>query len=263
MEIPEIGNNCSFESCNQLDFLPIKCDYCLKIFCKNHNFVDNHNCTAKPLNFVKDGNNTVPLKHLCSLADCKNSELTPIICHHCSKNFCLKHRHQVDHDCIEYKPPTNPMAEAAAKIAELTKSMGNPVKNVKKIKNDKLASKVQLMKLKGKAVGNKELPYEEKLFFSVMLPQTEAIKVENPLALFVSHHWSVGRAIDAIAELGKVPNRNNEGNAPVLRLFRSSDGKRIHPLDVTLKEFVDKEEIFNGQSLILESVNKNTEYLKL
>lgn len=35
-ELEDLGNHCSFESCNRLDFLPIKCDLCRGIFCKEH-----------------------------------------------------------------------------------------------------------------------------------------------------------------------------------------------------------------------------------
>ena len=44
MELPEIGLQCSMEICNQLDFLPIKCSNCQKVFCKDHSSLVNHNC---------------------------------------------------------------------------------------------------------------------------------------------------------------------------------------------------------------------------
>ncbi|KAL7642595.1 UNVERIFIED_CONTAM: hypothetical protein RMT77_007156 [Armadillidium vulgare] len=262
MEIPRIGSNCDFNSCNQLDFLPIVCDYCHKIFCKDHSFADNHNCSLKPLNIVPENHVPEKTKHSCSITNCPNSELTPIICSFCSNQFCLSHRHQVDHECPSYKPPSNPRAEAAAKIEELTKNLASTPKKVKKVKNDKLAAKVQLMKIKGKAIGNKELPYEEKVFFSIFLSKNEQHKVDNPLAVFVSHYWSVGKALDAIADLAKIRNRNNEIHAPRLELFRVSDGTIVKPLDVTIKDLMKEEKLFNGQPLILEFVPKETYHLE-
>ncbi|KAJ1951257.1 hypothetical protein FBU59_000271 [Linderina macrospora] len=41
MELPQIGANCSYAGCADLDFLPITCDYCRKMFCsvKDENYV--------------------------------------------------------------------------------------------------------------------------------------------------------------------------------------------------------------------------------
>ncbi|RDD37415.1 AN1-type zinc finger protein 1 [Trichoplax sp. H2] len=35
----------------------------------------------------------------CSLKGCKMIELVPVVCPSCKKNFCLKHRHEQDHNC--------------------------------------------------------------------------------------------------------------------------------------------------------------------
>ncbi|MCL4130297.1 UNVERIFIED_CONTAM: hypothetical protein GTU68_036339, partial [Idotea baltica] len=220
MELPEIGKNCGVETCQMLDFLPIKCEFCLQFFCKNHNLTDLHNCPKKPIKQIKEKETSLPTKYLCSHADCKNGELTPVICSHCSKQFCLKHRHQIDHGCSEYTPPSNPMAEAASKIEELTKRLSSEPKPAKRVKNEKLAAKVQLMKLKGKAIGSKEVPVEERLFFSLHFPE-KLSRGNAPLAVFVSHYWTVGRAIDATADLAKVNNRNNENTCIRLSLFRA------------------------------------------
>lgn len=38
-------------------------------------------------------------KNGCAYRNCKRKELVPIKCHLCQLNFCLKHRHNLDHDC--------------------------------------------------------------------------------------------------------------------------------------------------------------------
>jgi hypothetical protein len=39
-----IGKHCAFPECNQLDFLPFKCDCCNKVFCLEHRTYASHRC---------------------------------------------------------------------------------------------------------------------------------------------------------------------------------------------------------------------------
>ncbi|KAK9891560.1 hypothetical protein WA026_015521 [Henosepilachna vigintioctopunctata] len=134
MELPDLGKHCSEVTCKRLDFLPIKCDACSKIFCGEHFQFRNHNCKKS---HERDNqvpvcplcNKPIPLKHgesaddvvgshidnycqsdparnrrkvytnRCSFKHCKAKEMVPIVCNDCKKNFCLKHRLQVDHQC--------------------------------------------------------------------------------------------------------------------------------------------------------------------
>ncbi|EDV20529.1 uncharacterized protein TRIADDRAFT_50976 [Trichoplax adhaerens] len=130
MEFPQLGQNCSNPQCSRLDFLPVKCNACHKIFCNDHYLYTSHNC---PLAYTKDVqvpvcplcNQPVPVgkgespddkvsRHMdndckfekpvkrsnrCSLKGCKMIELVPVVCPSCKKNFCLKHRHEQDHNC--------------------------------------------------------------------------------------------------------------------------------------------------------------------
>ncbi|CAH0563658.1 unnamed protein product [Brassicogethes aeneus] len=134
MELPHLGKQCSKSDCKKLDFLSIKCDACSQTFCGEHYSYLTHNC---PNTYKKD--NQVPVCPLCNIpcpvgrgqqpdvvvgahidndcqADpaksrrkvftnrcsfkkCKNKEVIPVICSECKLNFCLKHRHAVDHSC--------------------------------------------------------------------------------------------------------------------------------------------------------------------
>ena len=46
MELPHLGKHCNEKTCNQLDFLPMKCDACSQIFCKDHLQYDDHSCSS-------------------------------------------------------------------------------------------------------------------------------------------------------------------------------------------------------------------------
>lgn len=134
MEFPELGANCTLNTCKQLDFLPMKCDACSKLFCKDHIKYTEHSCENA---YKKDFqvpvcplcNKAVPVprgeqpdikvgEHIdrdcqsdpavakrkayqnrCSLKGCKQKELIPVRCESCWQNFCLKHRHEQDHNC--------------------------------------------------------------------------------------------------------------------------------------------------------------------
>ena len=115
------------------------------------------------------------------------------------------------------------------------------------MKSDKLAAKVQLMKLKQHSKGLTELPADERMYFLVALP---AGKKEE--SVFVSKFWSVGKCIDFIASTFQISNHNNTANKPQLNLFSARGDSFSEKKDVTIKELVDSEIIFNGQSVTLK-----------
>ncbi|CAK9291486.1 unnamed protein product [Gordionus sp. m RMFG-2023] len=61
MEFPEIGENCTFSSCNRLDFLPFKCDACEEYFCISHYKYENHKCIN-----VHKKDNYIPICPICN-----------------------------------------------------------------------------------------------------------------------------------------------------------------------------------------------------
>ncbi|XP_069889503.1 AN1-type zinc finger protein 2A [Dipodomys merriami] len=133
MEFPDLGKHCSEKTCKQLDFLPLKCDACKQDFCKDHFTCATHTC---PFAFKKDVrvpvcplcNVPVPVKkgeladvvvsehmdrdcvgcaaprekvfaHRCSRAGCRRKEMLQLLCVQCQRNFCIQHRHPLDHSC--------------------------------------------------------------------------------------------------------------------------------------------------------------------
>uniref|UniRef100_A0A8C6TE45 Zinc finger, AN1-type domain 2A n=1 Tax=Neogobius melanostomus TaxID=47308 RepID=A0A8C6TE45_9GOBI len=148
MEFPDLGEHCSEKSCKRLDFLPMKCDACQEIFCKDHITYATHKCTSS---YKKDVqvpvcplcNIPIPVKrgempdikvgeHIdrdcksdpaqrkrkvftnrCSKGGCKQKEMIRITCDQCNLNYCLKHRHPLDHDCKTDGKPLSKAAHAA------------------------------------------------------------------------------------------------------------------------------------------------------
>eukprot|EP00064_Thunnus_orientalis_P002488 superscaffoldBa00000184_g2495 len=62
MEFPDLGEHCSEKTCKRLDFLPMRCDACQEIFCKDHITYANHKCTSS---YKKDIQ--VPVCPLCNI----------------------------------------------------------------------------------------------------------------------------------------------------------------------------------------------------
>eukprot|EP00127_Corallochytrium_limacisporum_P003637 Clim_evm25s151 gene=Clim_evmTU25s151 len=127
----KIGNHCAVSHCNQLDFLPYKCDACSLTHCHDHHRYDAHNCEKAYLKNKKAAvcpicNEVVPQKagqapdaavdqhiaagcknqpqkqtytNACSHQGCKKREAVPIKCATCRQQYCLKHRFENDHAC--------------------------------------------------------------------------------------------------------------------------------------------------------------------
>lgn len=165
MEFPHIGKNCSYPSCNKLDFLPMKCGACKDVFCSDHFTYVKHDCPAANTRDVqvpvcplcsapvpgrrgeppdvavsahidnqctsdkaKERRNKV-FTNRCSFKGCKTKEMVPLICAECSLNYCLRHRHMTDHACEgKLAAKRRQAAEAAMarmKAAERTNGTNN------------------------------------------------------------------------------------------------------------------------------------------
>ena len=55
----------------------------------------------------------------CAISDCTSRELIPVECPACAKNFCLKHRHKVDHNCSKMEIPQESMQRTRQHIKEI------------------------------------------------------------------------------------------------------------------------------------------------
>lgn len=247
MELPDLGKNCQNSNCNKLDFLPIECNKCSGIFCKDCISLDAHNC--KSLTETKIIKKFEPKGDKCFIEKCQKFAVTQ--CPVCERLFCMDHRLEVDHECE--KMTENRRNESLVKTEALVNSIlakKKQDKDPKVVKNQKMAAKVQLMKLKMKATGQKSIINEERLYFGVKCKKKKELS-----PIFVSGKWSLGKVIDTIADSLGLENRNNFENAAKLRLFKNIDGQILNTqLDISLEDLVKDETIFNGDTLIMEYV---------
>lgn len=258
MELPNLGQKCTESTCKQLDFLPLKCR-CGKIFCSEH--FNKHSISCPEVAKQKEVNlNKIDDVFTCSLKDCASTSLLPILCDRCNQHFCVEHRHAhkcylVDHAALaaekeRYAEPVRRFNEAKQAVdAHINESLE---KAKKKPKSSETASKLQLMRIKSKATGMKTIPSADRIYFLVNYPK-EFFNKSSPV--FVSKTWTIGRAIDAIAQECKIPNHNNVKSALKLRLFKSDGHILGDDTSDKLETLLTEGTFINGDTLNLEYVS--------
>ncbi|XP_020727721.1 AN1-type zinc finger protein 1 isoform X1 [Odocoileus virginianus] len=256
-----VGRHCQVERCRRLDFLPFVCDGCSGVFCLEHRSRESHSCPEVTV-LNKRTKSDTHTSHPCSFRECAERELVPIMCPYCEKNFCLRHRHQSDHNCEKLEIPRPRMAASQKLVKDVidSKTGETASKRRKGAKNSETAAKVALMKLKMHAAGDKSLPQMERIYFQVFLPKGSK---EKRKAMFFCRGWSVGKATDFAASLASLKNDNNRLTAKKLRLCHSVSGEAL-PLDHILETWIAKEDcpLYNGGNIILEYLSDEDQFLK-
>ncbi|KAF2879561.1 hypothetical protein ILUMI_26610 [Ignelater luminosus] len=218
-------------------------------------------CTAVQTQDVQIAINT-EADYTCSYPSCKNKSYVPLICEKCNKHFCVEHRHIINCNektaeevAAELEKFTAPVKQFNETKLQIDKQLNETISQArKKPKTQKVANKIQLMRIKNKATGLKTIPTADRIYFNVQHPKEVGNKVSP---VFVSKTWTLGRVIDAIAEECKASNKNNISNCPKLRLFHKS-GEILSPvLSNKLETLLSDQEVIDGEDLILEYVDNN------
>lgn len=115
-----------------------------------------------------------------------------------------------------------------------------------------MANKVQLMRLKGKAIGVKAIPTTDRIYFLIF----NAKYCPDGQAVFISQAWTVGKCIDAIADLCKIPNNNHKVSAQKLRLFKQENDELVGTDTSTkISDLLSNSFIVNGESLTIKYID--------
>ena len=227
-ELPDLGDHCSLNACQTLDFLPIRCDLCGFKYCKQHSSYDSHNCIKYKEISVNQSGSTGPIPlHKCLFDGCKNKELISIICEDCKFNFCVLHRLKVDHDCKSNKDSNT---ENQPKIKKLNEFKFELKTNVSE-KNANLAAKLVLMKLRQTADGPPGLPEESKLYCFIKCNN------DTKKPFYFSTKWPIGRCVEFLCTKFNVKTQNK---APSL-CFETQE---IIDTSFIVQELIDKN-LFN------------------
>lgn len=205
-DLQSIGKHCSLDSCNRVDFLPLKCDFCEKNFCRDHSGITAHSCPKYDKKVDGTSSNLEPIiLYKCSLENCTNQkEIVRVICEFCGNDFCMKHRLQIDHNCSKLPDKS----QSDNQKAKEKKEFNFEVKQNVSEKNMSLAAKVQMMKLKQTAVGPAGLPEESKFYCFVQYNNEQSAQTKK--AFYFSIKWPVGKCNEFIKEKFKIETKRVE-----------------------------------------------------
>ncbi|KAK4126444.1 hypothetical protein N657DRAFT_567270 [Parathielavia appendiculata] len=257
-----VGSNCQYEYCNQLDFLPFRCQSCNKTFCLEHRTEDGHACTnpgawarrKREAELVRQSagegkrmRDSVAQKP-CADDACKTiigTVLQPgVHCSNCNHDYCLAHRLREDHDCAR-KTPIGARAAGAAQAAavadgaksalERFRLWGQAKKQQAKVslapssQKPKVAQMLAVNNLKKTAKGDAKIAPEKRVYLYVEAEAATA-KAKIPKGeFFYSQDWVVGKMLDAAARSLQVQNINNQSSSEEdrLRVFHVEGGRLL------------------------------------
>lgn len=125
-----------------------------------------------------------------------------------------------------------------------------PPKGRRGAKSIATAAKVELMKLKLHATGDKALAQTERTYLRVFLPQGSALPSQP---MFFCSRWSVGKVVDYAASLAGLKNYNNILTAKKLRLCHPQTGAALE-MDLPLLSLLSDPDspLHNGGNVVLE-----------
>lgn len=256
-DLESIGRHCQYEYCNQLDFLPFRCESCGGTYCLDHRTETAHRCPqegewARRRNGNRQSANSTPTQKptiynsdQCAHVSCKtliNTFKDPgVRCPDCSREYCLKHRLKEEHDCAKIAPRLG--SGAAGAPNETIRSMFARVRSWGKDKsqvaataaasvkpkpkpNSPAARAVQVNALKKAAKGDSSVPADKRVYLHVVgTSETQGVDPPNGDFWFDSR-WKVGRVLDDAAKRLGVENVNNRaGEEARLRLFHVDSGE--------------------------------------
>jgi hypothetical protein len=238
--------------CKSVDFLLFSCPKCSFKYCPSHRHFFNHGCQAqaqpqtnpqghddKKVSDTSGIQRNLIGKISCSYQGCPQVDILTSICSDCKLVFCLRHRLDVDHDCLL---STRKVAISHSLPA---KSAGSSSGKVFKSRNPN--PKLELMKLKLNAKGKGTIRMEDRAYFSVFLPNGKSE------ALFVNQSTQVGRLLDQIASSNGIENQNNKinpGEEKYLALYADASNQCL-PMDATLAQLFESQMLYNGCSISL------------
>jgi len=198
------------------------------------------------------------LSYRFNVKKCKNTEVVPFICNKCQLNFCVTHRFPQDHTCEKLQTEEN-SGKSLINYAELRNAVRDRINNLmKQVASQKpTAKKVDMMKMKSKAVGSDSVPPEKRFYLEIVYPMDSKIQ---PKLMFFSVGTTIGKVLDKAADAGGIENRNNQMNAEKLYLISLKSGK---PLETSISLEDCGEVLKSGDSVLLEKLENITNKLCL
>lgn len=215
--IMNIGKHC--HKCQQLDFLPFHCEYCNFTYCSSHRNLESHRCPGKPREEARS-NQQYDGPTAASLFP--DREKDKIKLENSINNAKPKATNIIGRNSTQ--------GNVLTKFAKFLKLQKNKKKNDNKVMGlfkrsaPRARSKVAEMAiLRRDTRGDPKVSETDKIYMWCLYinpkqvsdnAETDIfanINVENEKkAVWVSKQWSVGRALDSIADKFNIVNINNQ-----------------------------------------------------
>uniref|UniRef100_A0A060T2E8 ARAD1C31108p n=1 Tax=Blastobotrys adeninivorans TaxID=409370 RepID=A0A060T2E8_BLAAD len=233
--ILNVGSHC--HTCNNIDFLPFKCDECGHEFCSTHRTPESHGCLrsqkTRPLNKDTKLHSAIasssPSPSLSSPSSSSSSS-TPRSAPGLAGAAAASRAAAAKSPSPSPQQPKASPAKLAA-LERLRNFLGDKNKNksktAKPVKNSK-SSAMALFDLKRAALGDASIPTNLRIYVYVTRPATEytdaisgkqEVRPEKTKALFFSRDWPVGRVLDIACTKLEVTNVNNRDANNRVALF--------------------------------------------
>ncbi|CAH8612494.1 unnamed protein product [Heterobilharzia americana] len=238
-----IGVHCSQEDCKQLDFLPIHCQLCDRIFCKTHSSLTAHNC---PISNPAYRYHPISQSHfsatvitttteddagsVCDFHECNQRQLVLLACEACSRNYCISHKQKEVHRCSFLKSNQTDKIQIIKTIdysslnaISHTLTQSKPKECSTKPLNDRTRatkSKLILLRAKMEALpGGKHarnLPESERFVLRLSI-MPDIVPNNSIISAYFGKRWPLGCVLDYGCEQFHLPRDKNYG------LIRLSD----------------------------------------
>ncbi|KAH6676800.1 hypothetical protein B0J14DRAFT_360914 [Halenospora varia] len=253
-----IGAHCQYTYCNQLDFLPFRCESCRGTFCLDHRSETGHKCPKagewaakrRRANMATPSlgahKSMLEVEKPCASPACKTiigtSLSTAVHCSTCNRDYCLKHRLNEDHNCknlvpigarprgYQNSPDYAKLALSKLKAWGISQKASMSERVLPKPKPTSAAARlVAVNKLKKSAKGDAKLPAEKRVYMYVEAEAATTTSKFPSGEFYYSRDWAVGRVLDAAAKSLQVENVNNQGTdeASKLRVFHVEGGRLL------------------------------------
>ncbi|CAF0719299.1 unnamed protein product [Adineta steineri] len=235
-----LGTHCQYPECNTLDFLPVHCIHCSKTFCKRHGSAPDHSCISLQQTNLLNSSTCSSFLPCAFVNGCKNQK-GPIsfTCSLCLKNFCVEHRHIDDHECphrSQQQPPTHYSSQTNKN--EIKPVNNFPTEKFLGTKNEALANKVAIMKLKQTAKGPTGVPMENRLHLFVQVDDNNDGNNKR-YPFYLSKLWPLGKGLDYLTKELKLLPANRlilleREQIPLDLSTTISDLEQLHEADVII-----------------------------
>ncbi|KAG8226802.1 hypothetical protein J437_LFUL002848 [Ladona fulva] len=258
-ELPNLGKHCSKDDCTRLDFLPLICSHCEKIFCKEHHSVTEHCCIQFQEKDVIVKRKNAASVTKCSVVGCEDAVGTVHhSCTFCGAPVCLKHRHNDPHthNCNS-APKKVPLPSEIHKenfskaFDAVEKEINSKLEAASHGKRKATADRIKLMRLKSRAVcpPGTSVPLESRAYF------TASHKLDNSpnsIPVYLSKMWSLGRTVDLIEKLFKLSGKSNQKGS---LLVERNTSNICSDMTKTIGSLLEDNVLLEGDTLVLQHDN--------